>query len=280
MRPTQRQFIDLTVALDETTPEPFPTKISRIRHGQGVRHLNRAIVYSRKKPLLQNLKHALQYALGTRRFKKDDFPEGEFLSLEKVTASVHAGTHLDAPYHFGSRCEGRPAKTIDQVPLEWCYGSGVVLDLIHKKPGELIVPEDVKSALARVDYSLKPYDIVLIRTGADKLWGTKEYFFQHPAMSREATEWIVGQGVKIIGIDSPGFDRPFGAMIHDYFKTRDPKHLWPAHLFGREKEYCHIERLANLDKIPVPFGFTVACFPIKIAKAGAGWIRPVAIIDG
>ena len=62
-------------------------------------------------------------------------------------------------------------------------------------------------------------------------------------------------------------------MIGDYFKTKDNSHLWPSHLFGRKKEYCHIERLANLDKIPKPYGFKVACFPIKIKmleQAGQG----------
>ena len=55
--------------------------------------------------------------------------------------------------------------------------------------------------------------------------------------------------------------------------------LWAAHFAGKEKEYCHIENLANLDKIPRPYGFKVAVFPIKIEHAGGGWVRAVAIID-
>ncbi len=38
------------------------------------------------------------------------------------------------------------------------------------------------------------------------------------------------------------------------------------------------EKMPNLDKLP-PHGFKVSCFPIKILKAGAGWVRPVAIIE-
>jgi kynurenine formamidase len=41
-----------------------------------------------------------------------------------------------------------------------------------------------------------------------------------------------------------------------------------------------MEKMANLDKIPFPHGFKVACFPIKIKSASAGWTRPVAIVDG
>ena len=55
--------------------------------------------------------------------------------------------------------------------------------------------------------------------------------------------------------------------------------FWESHYLGKQKEYCHIERMANLDKIPEPFGFKVAAFPIKIAGAGAGWVRAVAIME-
>ena len=44
-----------------------------------------------------------------------------------------------------------------------------------------------------------------------------------------------------------------------------------------EKEYCQIEKLANLEQLP-PFGFKVACFPAKIKGASAGWTRAVAIL--
>ncbi len=82
-----------------------------------------------------------------------------------------------------------------------------------------------------------------------------------------------------MGIDSWGFDRPFVSIKEEFEKTRDKKILWEAHFAGREREYCHIEKLANLDKIPKPFGFKVVCFPVKITGASAGWCRPVAIIE-
>lgn len=68
-------------------------------------------------------------------------------------------------------------------------------------------------------------------------------------------------------------------MLTDYLRTRDKRYLWPAHFAGREKEYCHIEKMGNLDKIPVPYGFKIACFPVNIERAGASWVRPVAIIE-
>jgi len=199
-------------------------------------------------------------------------------AFEEVTAITHSGTHLDAPWHYHPLSEGKIAKTIDQIPLEWCYSDGVVLDVRHKKPKELITVDDLKEALKKINYTIKPYDIILIMTGRDKYIGTPEYFEQ-PGMGRESTLWLVEQGVKIIGIDAYGFDRAFKDMAEEYKRTKDGRVIWSAHYAGITREYCHIEKLANLDKIPKPYGFKVACFPIKIAKASAGWCRAVAIIE-
>ena len=62
---------------------------------------------------------------------------------DEIQLSTHGTTHLDAPWHYGPTSEGRPAKTIDQIPLEWCYGPGVVLDLRHKADGEAVTVDDL-----------------------------------------------------------------------------------------------------------------------------------------
>src|SRR5919109_4012081 len=50
--------------------------------------------------------------------------------------STHATTHVDAPWHYNSRIGGRAARTIDQMPLEWFYGPGVVLDFTTRDDGD------------------------------------------------------------------------------------------------------------------------------------------------
>jgi len=45
-----------------------------------------------------------------------------------------------------------------------------------------------------------------------------------------------------------------------------------------DKEYCQIERLTNLDKLP-PIGFKVCAFPLKVVGGSAGPARVVAIVD-
>ena len=210
--------------------------------------------------------------------KPEDFPNGQYCAAEVVTLGTHNTTHLDAPYHFGTTSEGKPAKTIDQIPLEWCYGDGVVLDFHHKKKGEGITAAEVKEELQRIGYKIKPLDIVLIRTDIYKHYDEPGYEEMHPGMTREATLWILNQGVKVTGIDAWGWDRPIEIMATE-LKAGEKNKFWEAHFLGKEREYCHIERMANLDKIPKPFGFKVAAFPIKIENASAGWVRAVAILE-
>ena len=153
-----------------------------------------------------------------------------------------------------------------------------MLDVTHKGRGQLITVADLQQALQQAQYELQPMDIVLIRTDTDILWPHREYFTDHPAMSVEATHWLVEQGIKVMGIDTNGFDLPFMQMINSYLRTKDPGVLWPTHIYGRQHEYLHMERLANLRRLPQAHSFQVACFPIAIRDAGAAWTRVVAIV--
>jgi kynurenine formamidase len=198
-------------------------------------------------------------------------------AVEEVQAITHTGTHVDAPYHYGPTSEGKPARTIDQVPLEWCFAPGLVLDVRHKAVGQLITVADLQAALARIDYELRPFDIVLLHTGADKRMGSLDYFEQ-PGLGREGVLWLVERGVKVIGIDAYTLDRPFANMVADYKRTGDGRFIWPAHFAGIERQYCQIEKLANLEQIPRPHGFYISCLPIKIQSASAGWCRAVALV--
>jgi kynurenine formamidase len=265
------KIIDLSLPIDENTPEVHPFGIDRLGHKEGVRHLNWTM-------MKRTLWGRVEFFLGKRIISPADLPDGEFLSLETVHCPVHIGTHIDYSFHYGTKSEGRPSKTINELPLEWCYADGVVLDLSFKKPGEEILRDDVIRALEKINYNLKAQDIVLLRTGADKFFGTKDYLSCYPGVNPAAIDFILGKGVKIIGVDTMGFDRPYKFMMADFMRTHNPSVLWPAHFFGRKKEYAHIERLTNLDKLPA-HGFKIICFPVKIKDVGASWARVVAILN-
>ncbi len=75
-----------------------------------------------------------------------------------------------------------------------------------------------------------------------------------------------------IGVDTYGFDHKFQDMAEDFARTGDDgRVIWEAHFAEIEREYCQIEKLVNLDK-PPPHGFKVACFPVKVENASAGWL--------
>ena len=266
------RFIDLSLPIDDRNPEAHPIRIERLAHKKGIEHLNWVM-------MRKNLKGIISYLMGKRIIKPTDLPDGEFLSLEMVYCSVHTGTHVDAPFHFGTHCEKRKSKKISELPLDWFFQDGVVLDMTHKKAAEAIAKEDLITALKKINYKLKPKDIVLLHTGADKYFGSKDYMDKFCGVSAEAIEWLWSQGVKVMGIDALGFDRPYPAMLQDFLSRKDKTVLWPAHFRGRRKEYAHIERLANLDKLSKPFGFKVACFPVNIRDAGASFTRVVAMLD-
>ncbi len=252
------RLIDLSVALEDgAASEPIPARIRYVAHeAEGLAQM-RQFFGIRPEDLV--------------------YSGGLGWAIEEVQAITHTGTHVDAPYHYAPTSEGKPAKRIDEVPLEWCFAPGVVLDVRHKGAGELIAVADLQAALGAIDYRLKARDVVLLHTGADKRSGSPAYFAQ-PGLGREGVLWLVEQGVKVIGIDAYTLDRPFANMVADYRRTGDGRHVWPAHFAGIEKEYCQIEKLANLDRLPRPHGFWVSCLPVKIKGASAGWCRAVALV--
>lgn len=252
----KNRIIDLTVTTVNNPPGSFiQSEITYFSHEDGAKRIIKAL-----------------------NLPEGAISGGKFAAEEIANIHTHAGTHLDAPWHYGPTSEGRPARTIDQIPLEWCYGDAVVLDFTYKKAGELISVEDVKQALAKIKYELKPFDIVLIRTDVSKHYGEPGYEKMHPGMGRESTLWLIEQGIKVMGIDAWGWDRPFASMVKEY-ESGIKDAIWGAHFVGKEKEYCHLENLANLGLLPKPYSFKVAVFPVKIKAASAGWVRAVAIIN-
>jgi kynurenine formamidase len=211
----------------------------------------------------------------------EDWPNpGMSYADDFVAMTTHAGTHMDSPWHMTPVCEGKLAKSIDEWPLNWCIGNGVVVDIRDVPDGVEISKEDLIRRMDEMNYQLKPGDIFLTMTGNDKLWGKPEYSMHGGHLGREALRWVLDQGIKTVGTDSWSFDRAYEWWSKDYLEhDRDPKYLWPCHLLCIDKEYAHIEKLANLDTLPTRFGFTFMAFPIKFSKGSAGFVRAVALID-
>lgn len=201
---------------------------------------------------------------------------GEGWAVETFTRlGTHSSTHVDAPYHYNSVIAGKPAQTIDQLPLDWFFRPGVVLDFHERGDGETIEPEDLPGALADAGHELAERDIVLVRTGRDEFYGAEDYMQRGPGVSAEATQWLYERGVRVMGIDAWGWDRPLHLQAEEALAARRPGIFWAAH--QADLAYSQIERLANLEQLP-PTGFTVACFPLRLLGGSAAPARVVAIL--
>jgi kynurenine formamidase len=255
-----RRLLDLSVLLQNGIPSDPPPLLPEIEysdHDQGV-------------PVFQLLYPGLQRA---------DLPEGKAGAAETVRCTTHSGTHMDAPWHYHPTQDGgRPALTIDEIPLDWCFQSGVKLDFRHFPAGYVVTAADIEAELTRIGHRLRPLDIVLVNTAAGARYGHADYVDSGCGMGREATLYLTRRGVRVCGTDGWSWDPPTRLTAHRFSQTGNAALIWEGHKAGMEIGYCHMEKLANLDQLPAK-GFMVVCFPAKIHRASAGWTRAVAIID-
>ncbi|MDB5365847.1 MAG: cyclase family protein [Rhodospirillales bacterium] len=255
-----RRFVDISVPIETgvaSDPPAFLPQIQYIDHKESVHEL-------------------VSFFPGLRA---EDLPNGEAWSYERLNLITHNGTHLDAPYHFASTMDGgKRAITIDEVPLEWCFAPGVKLDFRHLPDGHVVSAAEVEAELDRIGHQLQPLDIVVVNTRAGMAYGRDDYLATGCGMGREATLYLLERGVRLTGTDGWSWDAPFVHTARRYAEAHDAGLIWEGHKAGRDIGYCHIEKLHNLEVLPAT-GFTVSCFPVKIARASAGWTRAVAIIE-
>jgi len=260
-----RRLVDLSIPITNdiiSDPDTMRPQVTYTRHAEGV----------------------AQMAHSFPGLTADDLPDREGWAVERITLSTHNGTHMDAPWHFHSTTDQatdagrRPAPTIDEGPLEYFLQPGVKLDFRRLPDGYVATAKDVEAELDRIGHKLRPLDIVLVNTAAGAAYGDPDFIHKGCGMGEEATLYLTERGVKVVGTDAWSWDAPFSHTARKWAETRDPKLIWEGHKAGRLREYYQIEKLTNLAALPAD-GFTLSCFPVKIAGASAGWIRAVAIFD-
>jgi kynurenine formamidase len=251
------RIVDLSapiVAGPESAPEPLRTDIDFVDHAGGAAQI------------------AAMFGVGRELLR-----DGEGWAVETFTRfGTHNSTHVDAPYHYNSTIAGRPAETIDQLPLDWFFRPGVVLDFHDRADGQTIEVAELETALETTGHELAERDIVLIRTGRDAYLGELDYMIRGPGVSATATRWLYDRGVRVMGIDAWGWDRPLHLQAEEALATGRSGVFWAAH--QADLAYSQIERLANLDQLP-PSGFTVACFPLRLVGGSGAPARVVAILE-
>ncbi len=179
-------------------------------------------------------------------------------AAKQVMVSDHAGTHVDAPFHFLP--EG---PTIEQQPLHNYFGPAVLVDASDKDPRRPVDPEILKSALEKDGLEIRQGDIVLIRAWKGD-WQDPD--FHHAAgINLDAAKWLIVAGMKSVGID-------LGNIEDNADMTRQ------VHLYLLEQGTAIYENLANLGNLPVK-RFTFAGFPLPLQGCTGSPVRAVAMVD-
>jgi len=181
-------------------------------------------------------------------------------SVMYFSMSDHAGTHMDAPRHFGKA--GTP---INEYPLENCIVPGICLDLRHISPRAEIHPSDLEAALKTAAVQVPKGGTVLLCTGHhERTFPKKEYATDNAGINVAATTWLAEQGVVHFGIDAmrPGPEGKINTLVHK------------ACL---DLEITHIESLCNLEALVGEGPFTYIGLPLKWREGTGSPVRAVAV---
>ena len=203
--------------------------------------------------------------------------DGEGWTRETITnLGTHNSTHVDAPYHYNSTIRGEPAQTIDELPLEWFFAPGVVLDFTGREDGDAVRADELEPALA----ARRPRAArARHRADADGLRPLLRRAGLHVPRPRRHRR---GDGVAVRPRSESDGHRRVG--LGPPAATCKPRKPWNA--TSREssgpptRRTCRTRRSSGCStwRRYRRRGFTVACFPLKLVGASAAPARVVAIV--
>ena len=170
-------------------------------------------------------------------------------------------THVDSFSHLDP---DPAAPTIDRMPLDLFYGDALCVDVSGIPPQTDITPEQIEAALRGADLSVARGDMLFFYTATfDRFQGTSRYLTDFPGLGAAASQWLLDQGIKTFGVDSPTPDNPIS-------KT------YPCHMMCRANHMTHYENLVLTEVVGKRFTFVG--FPLKVVGAHGGPTRAVAIL--
>jgi len=140
--------------------------------------------------------------------------------------------------------------------------SGVLLDLGHKAPEDVIDDEDLEAAEEAAGLAVREGEIILIRTEQTRTATGHSTTF--PTLSTNGVEYLEFKRVSAVGVDAPSVDKmETGSM--------------EAHRALFEKGLFVIENLCNLEKLDES-RFQLIALPLNLT-AGISPARVIALLE-
>jgi kynurenine formamidase len=207
-----------------------------------------------------------------------------------LTMMEHTGTHIDALCHQAHGLKMYGDVPVDQAETPTGFnrlgvetvppllGRGVLLDVAgflgqpRLAPKYAISAEEMKACAAAEGVSVKPGDVLLVRTGFGALWNDEAAYLQAAGVAKSGTLWAADQGVTAVGADNMSWDVP---------DERDPE--TGATLFGHvyllPQKGIYIMENLKLEELARErcYSFAFIGIPLKLNGATGSPLRPVAL---
>ncbi|MEN0045550.1 MAG: cyclase family protein [Bacteroidota bacterium] len=169
----------------------------------------------------------------------------------------HAGTHMDAPFHFEVSDQ-----TIDQFQPKEVMGKAWVVEIKISKGQQLLEISDLGEVIGKFQVG----DSLLLHTNwSQKIEDATTYKNQLPRISKELATWCVENQVKMLGVEPPS--------VADVNNLPEVTEIHEILLGGK---VIIIEGLKNLNQIKSETVFLIA-LPIKYKNGDGAPARVIAL---
>jgi kynurenine formamidase len=211
------------------------------------------------------------------------------LSGDCIAMYAHTGTHIDSLNHFGwcgeiwngfterehlgarswTRCgpEKHPPVIARGVLIDIAAANGV--DVLPDSYG--IGADDVRMALDRQRTTIRPGDVVMVRTGRMRVWPDREaYLPNEPGLDLEGAKLLAEAGAIVIGADNIALEQA---------PSPDPDNHHGVHTFLLAEAGVPIMENVDLEELSADevfeFAFVGRAMPIRGATAAP--MQPIAM---
>lgn len=179
--------------------------------------------------------------------------EGSDFNVSRIELGVHAGTHIDAPFHVLEN-----GITVDKIPLDALIGSVQVVEIAY---GISVID---KSCLMKLNFQ-DGIDRILFKTSNSIYWETDPFSFnkEYVAINSEGAKYLADMDLSLVGVD--------------YFSVSSYDDLKEPHLILLDRGIVILENI-DLGQV-VPGIYKIICLPMKIIGTDGAPVRAVLIAD-